>query len=1051
MSVAQSTGETAIPDADVIEQIVQHVRDRMRSRLPVLATYRLQFTGPQFRFEDARQIASYLSRLGVSHIYSSPVLKAGEGSTHGYDVVDHSRLNDELGTETEYAGYVAALKDNGLRQILDIVPNHMSVATDANHWWLDVLANGPSSPYAHYFDIDWRPVKHELKNRVLLPVLGELYGKTLESGQLPILLQDGRFYVQVYKRRLPLEIRTWVQVLEPGIESLAEKLGSESLPLLEYQSILRGLQYLPACDETAAEKIEERRREQVVLQARLHRLLEESPEIREFVAGNVERINGEPGSPETFEALDRLLESQIYRLVLWKAGSDELNYRRFFDVTELAAVCTEHLDVFEATHRLPFEMLLRGDVDGFRIDHVDGLFDPTEYLWRLQWTLLRRAARQEFEQLDPGRLEEWRQIEPAVLLRLRGDVGGPDPLGLFGLSLAGRSESDDVNETSGSHSSKAKPLFVLVEKILGTDEPLPPHWPVDGTSGYDFLNLINGLFVDGDGVRQVERSYRRYTDLKDDLRDIIYQSKRLILSAAMQSEVALLAHRLDRISNHHRSSRDYTLQSIRSAIREIIASFPVYRTYIRRGRISERDRRVVQLAAAQARRRNPAVDESVIQFVRDVLLLEQPPTLDPAGIDERDFFIGRFQQVSSPVMAKGVEDTAFYRYVPLVSLEEVGGEPGHAVNSVSDFHRHNNARRQEWPNSMLATSTHDTKRSEDLRARLNVLCEIPGEWQKAVSRWTRINRKFHRNVDGQPAPSRNDEWLFYQSLLGVWPLQPPDEAEMGTLITRLQDYMEKASREAKLSTSWISPNVAYDEALRGFVAEVLESSNGRFLADFVSFHESVIDSGLFNSASQTTLKLTVPGFPDIYQGQELWDFSLVDPDNRRKVDYGRRQSLLEDVSSRLEDTGFRLALCQELASNPRDDRLKLLITTTLLNLRKRLPELFLEGEYIPLSVEGELAEHVVAFARRNRKTAEQSTVVVAPRLIHRLRNAERRSPCGPETWGETTIVVGDLLPAEFVNQFTAERGLVSDGRIAVGDALKHFPVAALTAAALPLQ
>jgi len=1043
------TSESEVPAA-IIEQIIQRVRERIDGRKKVLSTYRLQFNGAQFRFDQARQIAGYLAELGVSHVYSSPILKSAEGSTHGYDVVDHTRINDELGSEADYREWMEALRQHGLGQVLDIVPNHMSVATDANRWWLDVLANGPSSPYAHYFDVDWRPVKRELRNRVLLPVLGELYGKSLESGQLPVVMKDGRFFVQVYQRQLPLEMRSWVQILEPGIETLTEKMGSEALPLLELQSIIRGLHHLPECDDTQPERLEERRREQVVLHARLQRLCEESPEIREFSEENVRKINGEPGKPETFEALDRLLESQVYRLVLWKAGSDELNYRRFFDVTELAAVCTEHFDVFEATHQLPFEMVMRGEVDGFRIDHVDGLFDPTEYLWRLQWTLLRLEARRAFEELGQS-AERWGELEPVVLQRLRGDLGGPDPIGLLRLNGPAKSEATTIDDSSGRHSSRSKPLFVLVEKILGADEPLPPHWPVEGTSGYDFLNLLNGVLLDVEGLRHVERSYGRYTDAREDLKDIIYHSKRLILSAAMQSEVALLAHRLDRLSNRHRSTRDYTLQSLRSAIREIIASFPVYRTYIREGQVSERDRRIVQLAAAQARRRNPAVEESVIQFVRDVLLLEQPTVINQAGRDERDFFIGRFQQVSSPVMAKGVEDTAFYRYVPLVSLEEVGGEPGHAPATVSEFHRQNVARRQEWPHAMLATSTHDTKRSEDIRARLDVLTEIPGEWQKAVSRWTRFNKKFHRDVDGAPAPTRNDEWMFYQSLLGAWPLVPPGEREMAVLVERLQRYMEKATREAKLSTSWISPNAAYDEAIRSFVADVLDSKNGRFLADFAAFHESIVESGLFNSVSQSALKLTAPGFPDVYQGQELWDFSLVDPDNRRPVDYELRKGLLDELKYSGRDAESRTALCRELSANPRDDRMKLLVTTTLLQLRRKAPELFTDGEYIPLAVEGELAEHVVAFARRLWGAAESSVVVIVPRLVHRLRGGERRPPCGVEFWKGTQVVVGDALPEGFLDQFTWTTGEVSHGRIDVGRALEHFPVAALTAATVALQ
>jgi len=1046
-----NSSDTFVDDS-LIEQVVAQVRDSIARRQPVLSTYRLQFTGSQFRFSDATTIADYLAQLGVSHVYSSPILKATEGSTHGYDVVDPTRLNDELGSEDEFGEWMRALRANRLGQILDIVPNHMGVASDSNKWWMDVLANGPSSPYAHYFDLEWRPVKRELRNRVLLPVLGDLYGKTLESGQLPIGMSDGRFYVQVYERRLPLEIRTWVQILQPGMEELTSRMGTESLPLLELQSIIRGLEHLPGPDQTEPANLEVRRREQVVLHARLQRLLEESPEIADFVEGNIRRINGEAGTPESFDALDRLLESQVYRLVMWKAGSDELNYRRFFDVTELAAVSTAHLDVFEAIHRLPFEMVLRGEVDGFRIDHVDGLFDPTEYLWRLQWTLLRQLARLKLQESSTDGADRWSQVEPIVLQRLRGDLGGPDPLGL--LQIGDRNDASVAirpDDSAGAHRSKSKPLFVLVEKILGADEPLPPHWPVEGTTGYDFLNPLNGVLLDAAGLRKVEQSYKRYIDAREDLPDIIYHSKRLILSAAMQSEVALLAHRLDRLSNRHRNTRDYTLQSLRSAIREIIASFHVYRTYIRSGQISERDRRVVQLAAAHARRRNPAVDESVIQFVRDVLLLEQPPALSDAGREEREAFIGRFQQVTSPVMAKGVEDTAFYRYVPLVSLEEVGGEPGHAPPTVSEFHRHNAARSHEWPHTMLATSTHDTKRSEDLRARLDVLTEIPGEWQKAVSRWTRFNRKFHRDVDGEPGPTRNDEWLFYQAVLGIWPLSPPSEQEMPEIVSRLQRYMEKASREAKLSTSWISPNSAYDDALKSFVAEVLDSRNSRFLTDFAAFHESVVDSGLFNAVSQLTLKLTAPGFPDVYQGQETWDFSLVDPDNRRPVDYERRRWLLGEVNAQAASADSRLALCQNLAANPRDDRFKLFVTAALLKLRRQLPDVFLNGDYAGLETSGEKAEHVVAFVRRSKSSPGEFVIVVAPRLVHRLVDGRRTSPTGESVWAGTTVLLPGMETTSVVDHFTGQSCQVENGRILLSEALAHFPVAALTATAAPWQ
>jgi (1->4)-alpha-D-glucan 1-alpha-D-glucosylmutase len=1038
--------------SDRIGELVEAVQKRLARRPPFRATYRMQFTAAQFHFDDAAGLADYLSELGVSHVYSSPCLQSRSGSTHGYDIVDHSRLNEELGGAAGFDRFIDAIHSQGLGHLMDIVPNHMSVATHANAWWMDVLMNGPSSPYAAYFDINWHPVSPELSGRVLLPVLGELYGATLEAGRLPILYEDGAFLVACGDLKLPLDPQTYTSVLAPGVEALAESNGPDSPDILELMSILTALQYLPGRLETAPERMAERHRERLVIQGRLRRLMESENEIREHVERNLKALNGTPGDAASFDELDRLLDAQAYRLVHWKAGSDELNYRRFFDVTELAALCTENIEVFQATHRLLFDLAVQGKADGFRVDHIDGLFDPAQYLWRLQWGLVEALGRQEYEKRHGEQADGpvWEEIQPFFLRRIHDALGGPSPVDLlnrFSESADGDPERAIEHSAASPNESdrimqRPWPLPVLAEKILGVNESLPADWPVEGTTGYDFLNLVGGLFVDSKGLRDIERIYARFVDLRMDLKEIIYACKRLILSASMQSEVQLLAHRLDQLSNRYRYSRDYTLQALRFALREITAYFPVYRTYICGGEVSERDRQVIHLAVAQARRNNPAAEDSVFQFVRDVLLQEQPPLLDEDGRNERDLFVGRFQQVTSPVMAKGVEDTAFYQYVPLSSLEEVGGEPAHALTTIEEFHRQNALRRAEWPQTMLATTTHDTKRTEDVRARIHVLSEISGTWRSALQRWSRWNRKFRRDVEGLPAPSRNDEWLFYQSLLGIWPVSPPSRDERRELIHRLQKYMEKATREAKLRTSWISPNPLYDEAVQAFVANVLEDEHSRFSEDFRQLHESILDSGLFSSLSQTLLKLTAPGVPDLYQGQEVWDFSLVDPDNRRPVDYARRRGLLRELIERSRQDESRRELARELANSPRDDRLKLYVLSTVLRFRKEHPALFDAGDYVPLIVEGAGRLHLCAFARR----AEGKTLVVAaPRLIQRLRNdSGAAAPLGAHAWGDSVLLLDRAGEGRrFRNLFTGQEIGRNGGRLPVSELLRDFPAALL--------
>jgi (1->4)-alpha-D-glucan 1-alpha-D-glucosylmutase len=1030
--------EVSILGHQVAEAVARTVSDRF---CHPTATYRLQFEKDKMTFRAAAAIVPYLNDLGISHLYASPYLKIHSGTANGYAVVDYAQLNPDLGSDADYRSLVEALHGCGMGQILDTVPNHMSAAPAENLWWTDVLENGPSSPHAAYFDIDWHPVKEELHDRILLPILGNQYGQVLESGELKLEYRQGGFFVRYYQLLLPLEPRSYRTVLTHELDGLRGSLPADSEELRELESIVTALEHLPERAETAPERVAERQREKEVIKGRLRVLTERAPPIAAFVDRNVRQFNGQAADPHSFDRLDKLLDAQVYRLSHWKAAADEINYRRFFDINDLAAVCMEDPGVFAESHHRVFELLVRGDVDGLRIDHIDGLYEPIEYLRRLQGGFLRALGMDYYgrslgtsgppsdapAKATGAALPPWSEIEPTFLQKVTA------------LSFV-----DHIHV----------PLYVVVEKILGPAEVLPEEWLLAGTTGYDFLNSVGGLFVEPAGLAELTRLYQHFIGERLDFRHVAHQAKMLILHTAMASDLQLLAHKLNRISERHRRCRDFTLNTLRLALREILACFPVYRTYIGRGAVSERDRQVLCRAAAQAKRRNPGVDAAAFDFVRDVLLLEAPPEADDATGRQRELFAGRFQQVSSPVMAKGIEDTAFYRYFPLASLNEVGGDPSRGAVSIEEFHRHNLARQRQWPRSLLASTTHDSKRSEDVRARLSVLSEISRPWRTAVNRWARLNRRHRSEVDGQPAPSRNDEYLFYQSLVGVWPLAPPRGKDLAELVARMQGYMEKATHEAKVYTSWINPDAQYDAAVRRFVAAVLDDHpKNRFLPEFSRFHEQVVDWGLYGALGQTLLKLTSPGVPDVYQGQELWDFSLVDPDNRRPVDFASRRKLL----SRLQkDIGRRerslLSVARQLALSPRDPRLKLFLTWRTLGFRRRQAALFRGGEYIPLLAEGARARHVCAFARRLAVTAtgeQPVAIVVVPRWIAQLTPVGQDTlrappPLGGEVWEDTSLLADTWIPRSLRNLFTGQEHSLADSPLQMGAVLSDFPVALLT-------
>ncbi len=1012
------------------------------------ATYRLQFHRDYLTFRDAAALVPYLSRLGISHVYASPYLKARAGSEHGYAIVDYTRLDPELGTEADFEAFAAALHKCGMGQILDVVPNHMSAAPGENPWWTDVLENGPSSPYADFFDIDWTPVKEELRGKVLFPVLGRQFGEALEAGELKLYCRDGAFAIDYYGRALPIDPGTYGDIVTLGLEELRQAMPEDSEEVRELESIATAIEHLPDRNEAGLDAVRERQREKEVIKGRIAELMKTAPQVARFIRTNIDRFNGTVGDHNSFDRLERLLNAQAYRLSHWKAASDEINFRRFFDINELASVCMEEKEVFDQSHTLVFDLLARARVDGLRIDHVDGLFDPLEYLGRLQRGYVHASAQREFEARLPA--------TPAQ------DRGGPASGAAGGARAhltwdeAGSAIVEhvwaDLNKRINGHDPlhrNSLPLYVLVEKILGPEEPLPSEWPVAGTTGYDFLNSVGGLFVDPGGLGPLRKMYRRFTTEPIDFHEVAYQCKLLILRVAMSSELHLLAHRLNRLSERHRLYRDFTLNSLLRVLREILAFFPVYRTYIGGGVVSERDHEVIARAVARAKRRNPAMDAAEFDFVRDVLLLEQPPRLDDDSRRQREFFVGRFQQVTSPVMAKGVEDTAFYRYYPLASANEVGGDPARAAISVDQFHEDNRRRSIEHPGSMVCTSTHDTKRSEDVRARINVLSEIPHQWRANVTRWARINRRFRREVDGLPAPSRNDEYLLYQTLVGIWPLDPLDETGHEQIVDRIVRYMEKATHEAKLRTSWISPNPNYDEAVTRFVRDVLRNEPGnRFLPALGQFCDSTVDWGLYSALSQKLLKLTSPGVPDLYQGQEVWAFHLVDPDNRGPVDFDRNRWLLGEIESRSAESESLAALALELGAAPRDARLKLFVTWRTLQFRRDHAQLFEGGCYEPLGVDGEKAEHVCAFARRMPATeggADQVAVVIVPRLLAQLTpqrtDGTLPRPLGNAAWKDTRVVLPESVPTSLRNIFTGAAWTVESREIPLSRALAEFPVA----------
>lgn len=981
----------AMRRARSLQQAVAEIESaEQTARMAIIprATYRLQLNR-DFDFNQATGLIPYLHELGISHCYASPLLQARPGSPHGYDIVAHDKLNPELGGQAEFQHLVQALKQRDMGLIMDVVINHMGVMGSDNPWWLDVLENGRASPFATFFDIDWYPLKDELRGKVLLPVLGDHYGNTLEKGDLKLAFDplEGSFCLFYFEHRFPIDPREYPRILGHALPQLEERLDPKDPALLEFESLITAFGNLPSRYAFSPENIAERARDKALHKQHLAELHAANGDIAHYIDEVVRIFNGTEEKPADWMLMHELIDAQAYRPAYWRVAADEINYRRFFDINELAALRIEDPAVFDATHALLLELVASGKVEGLRIDHPDGLFDPQQYIQRLQ---------QAMEKSRPG-------------------LGAKSP-------------------------------YLILEKILAAHEHLRQDWDVHGTTGYDFANLCNHLFLDGPAAEALRAIHEKHTGQAPSPGQGLYECKKLIMRVGLASELNVLATALSRIAESDPHTRDFTLIALRRALEEVIASFPVYRTYIRDGQASAEDARYIEWAVSVAKKRSRAADTSVFDFLREVLL-----TSIAAGKPDnyRALILGfamKFQQYTAPVMAKGMEDTFFYRHNRLISLNEVGGDPERFGLSVAAFHHANQERLRDWPHSLLAGTTHDSKLSEDVRARINVLSELPREWDKKVRRWRKLNQHKKAHVDDCPAPCANDEYRLYQVLIGAWPLEAMNGRERDTFSERITQYMLKAVREAKLHSSWVNPDQDYEAAVKRFVHLLLKPADQQhFLDDFLPFQHRVARLGMLNSLAQTLLRLTVPGVPDIYQGDEVWNFCLVDPDNRRPVDFDCRRALLQRLKALSEDADERCEQLHRVLEKPEDGSPKLYLIHTLLTFRQQHAELFRRGEYIPLETAGPAAENLCVFARKH---DGQIGISVVPRLCAELPLQADALLFSREAWTDTRIILPHSLAGiPFRNVLSGapvKRQHDEQGDwLSPGEVLRHFPVALL--------
>jgi (1->4)-alpha-D-glucan 1-alpha-D-glucosylmutase len=948
----------------------------IRASIPV-STYRVQFN-KDFRFLDCRDIVPYLHMLGIGALYSSPRFKARRGSEHGYDVASPLRVNSEIGTEEEFSELCAKLRDYALGLVLDIVPNHMA-ASQENPWWMDVLENGPSSPYAHYFDIDWHSAISKAaflqENKVLLPVLGDLYGNVLERDEFSIGIDETGFFLRYYERKIPLDPASYEHILDVWLSHVVAAFPRQHETIAELQSLIELARSIPPPTATGSEQIGRRLDEGRNLKQRIFELFRDHPDLRLAFDATLRQFGEEP------RRLHQLLGQQSYRLAFWKMAFEEINYRRFFDINDLICVRVELEDVFTARHHVIFQLLAEDKVTGLRVDHIDGLYDPERYLDRLQ--------------------------------------------------------SAAVEAASG------RPVYVVIEKILGRNEELPRHWKTSGTTGYDFLNAVNALQIDAEGLRAIEALYARFTARCEPFAEVCYMRNKQVMQELFAAEVQSLGHRLGRLAAHDCKARDVSLSELIAALVETTACLPIYRTYTHSLDLSSADRAVLKHTLALARRRTSPdqIGDSAFEFLGLVLLLDPVSPNEELGKDYLNFVM-RWQQFSGPVMAKGLEDTAGYVHNSLISMNEVGNdsEREKPPMDLSQFHQFQQKRLRHWPHSMNASSTHDTKRSEDVRARINVISELPAEWEKCLIRWNRINRRHKTQVDGIDVPTPGEESMLYQTLLGAWPFDPDEEQ---AFLDRVQQFLLKAVREAKMYSRWTKPNEAHEQAVLRFATEIFSSGAESFREDFLRFQRRIAWHGAFNSLSQLLIKITAPGVPDFYQGSELWDLSLVDPDNRRSVNFPRHIQMLEDL--RKEQSARPRSLLRNILSDWRDGRIKLYVTDKALEFRRLNAEIYADGQYVPLDTSGMRSANVCAFARLRK---DQWRLTIVPRLTTHLARAGRM-PFGKAVWQNTVLHVPPEAPDDWQNVLTGEPLSVTGKKngsrtLLLAEVFNRFPVALLS-------
>jgi (1->4)-alpha-D-glucan 1-alpha-D-glucosylmutase len=907
-------------DGPIDRQTARRNQTTQPPRIP-RATYRIQLRR-DFPLTAVRALLPYLRALGVSDLYLSPLFRAREESSHGYDVVDHNVIEPAFGDLADFQRVAESARELGIGILLDIVPNHMGINDPANRWWNDVLEHGEASPFASYFDIDWLPAASHLRHKVLLPFLGASFGETLEAGQLSVVVADNKLQLAYADKRYPLARATWPEDLS--------------------------------------------------------RALTNSPRNEAAIAASLDELNGSVGDPKSFDGLETLLDAQCYRLAYWRVASDEINYRRFFDINDLAAIRVEEPRVFEEVHRLVGKFIAERWVTGLRVDHPDGLLDPAGYFAQLQ-TFAQQA---------------------------RGDEGD---------------------------------IYVVAEKILEGDEQLPSDWAVAGTTGYDFMNMVNRLFVNSEGLAAIRENYGRVTGEEDPPAQIAYDSKREVLRNALASELNVLAGQLDRIARQHRSSRDFTRNALTRALREFIACLPIYRTYVRpQGwEIGDDDFRNINAAVRLAKLRNPGASHAELDFLAGVLRLENPAALTREQADERRQFALKVQQIAGPAMAKGLEDTAFYRYYPLASLNEVGAELGAGALDATEFHRLMTRRAGDWPHTMSATATHDTKRGEDLRARLHVLSEVADTWLAAVERWLHLTRSLLVEVEGEPAPCRNDLYLLFQTLVGIWPAKTPSAGDREVLFTRLTVYMQKALREAKRHSSWINPEVAYEDAMAQFIRAVLTDARAAAVRnDVANFATRISTAGYVNGLAQLLLKVFLPGVPDFYQGCEYWDFHLVDPDNRQPVDFDGRTKSLGELQRRFASKPS--SLTEDLSNELSADDVKQFLAWRALHVRLARADVCSRGEYLPLPIKGAHANHAFAFARH---FEGRWIAAVVPLQIECLQRSSSGRPWQVD-WQDTAVELPDGV-ATWQNELNGSSSLTMTD-VRVSTLFDQFPVALLT-------